>query len=87
MKVIERAAFKWDTLAIRLYFDSYDVQRVERDSHHQTIHACRSVLMEWLEGKGRTPTTWDILIKALNEAELSLLASDLNLVLHRDIHP
>ena len=89
MKVIERAASKWETVASKLYFKDHDVRRIERDCHYMTMHACRSVLMEWLEGKGRTPTTWDTLIKALREAELSLVARDLEVVLdtHSIIEP
>lgn len=32
---------------------------------------------DWLEGKGRQPTTWETLIEALEEANLSELANDL----------
>ena len=36
---------------------------------------------EWLEGKGRTPTTWETVIKALEEADLGEVAQDLKEVL------
>ena len=36
---------------------------------------------DWLEGKGRQPTTWETLIKALEEADFSEVANDLKDVL------
>ena len=36
---------------------------------------------EWLEGKGRTPTNWETVIKSLEEAELGEVAQDLKEVL------
>ena len=39
------------------------------------------MFMEWLEGKGRSPKTWETVIEALEEADLSEVASDLKDVL------
>ena len=36
--------------------------------------------MEWLRGNGRKPTTWNTIIKALEEADLVELAADLKIV-------
>ena len=82
VKVIENAAAKWEEVATRLYFESHDISRIRKDYHQQTIEACRTVFIEWLQGKGRKPTTWDTVIKALEEADLSELAGDLKVVLH-----
>lgn len=39
-----------------------------------------AVFTEWLEGKGRKPTTWETLITALKEGEFLTVASDLEIV-------
>ena len=82
VKVIEQAAAKWEKVATRLYFESHDISRIRKDYHQQTIEACRTVFIEWLQGKGRKPTTWDTVIKALEEADLSELAGDLKVELY-----
>ena len=82
VKVIEQAAAKWEEVATRLHFESHDISCIRKDYHQQTIEACRTVFIEWLQGKGRKPTTWDTVIKALEEADLSELAGDLKVVLH-----
>ena len=81
VRVIDTAAAIWDKVALRLHFEHHDIVRIERDCHYQTRPACRTVFSEWLEGKGRQPASWDILIKALREAGLSDAASDLEYVL------
>ena len=80
MRVIERAAAKWVSVATRLHFESHDISRIREDYNQQTLKACQAVFIEWLEGKGRTPTTWNTVIKALEEAYLSEIAGDLNIV-------
>ena len=77
IKVIKWTAAKWELVAIRLHFESHDISRIGMDNHQQAIDATRTVFMEWLEGKGRKPTTWKTLINALDEADFSELASDL----------
>lgn len=81
LKMIDQSAAKWEKLAIRLHFENHDVSRIRKDHHLQSVDACRTALMEWLDGKGRQPTTWGTLIKALVEAEMAELAGDLELVL------
>ena len=77
VKVISRVAAKWETVATRLHFEGHDIERIEKDKPHQSLDACRTMFIEWLEGKGRTPITWETVIKVLEEAELAELASDL----------
>ena len=83
VKVIERAAAKWEEVATRLYFEHHDISRIRENCHQQTVKACRTVFIEWLEGKDycRKPITWNTVIKALKEADLSVLAADLEGVL------
>ena len=80
VRVIKQAAAKWESVATRLYFNIDDITRIREDYHQQAFKACRTTFIEWLQGKGRTPTTWNTVIKALDEADLSELAGDLNIV-------
>ena len=81
VKVIEQAAAKWERVATRLYFGSHDICRIKKDYPNQSFEACQTVFIEWLNGKGRKPISWETLIKALKEADLSELAADLEVVL------
>ena len=79
--MIDTSAAIWDKVALRLHFKGHDITRIQRDCHYQTGPACQTVFSEWLEGKGRQPASWDTLIKALREAGLSDIVSDLECVL------
>ena len=81
VRVMDIVSHRWEAFATRLYFDHYDIQRIERDSHYQTNRACRQVITEWLDGKGRQPATWTLLIKAVKEAQLYELAKDIEFIL------
>ena len=81
MRVIKQTAAKWESIATRLYFEIDDISRIREDYHLQSQKACQTVFIEWLQGKGRKPTTWNVVIKALKEADLSEVAADLKVVL------
>ena len=80
VNVINKTACVWEKVAMRLHFEGHDISRI-RKNKPQAEDACRTVFIEWLEGKGRTPTTWDTVLQALNEAEQGELAKDLKEVL------
>jgi hypothetical protein len=80
VKVIKSVAGKWEGVAERLYFDHHDIERINRD-HRLAIPSCRTMFAEWLDGAVRQPVDWVTLIKVLDEAEFSELASDLQVVL------
>ena len=48
-----------------------------RADNQQCEDACRNMCIEWLEGKGREPKTWQTLLDALKEADFGEVASDL----------
>ena len=81
VKLIERVAAKWEAVATRLYFEGSDIERIKRDCNHQSVHCCRTVFIEWTDGRGRKPVTWEELIKAINEADFSEVAKDLQFIL------
>ena len=81
VKILSRSAGYWEQIATRLYFEAEDIVSIGRDHHLHAMDACRKVFIFWLEGKGRSPQTWETIIKVLEEAELSEMASDLKVIL------
>ena len=84
VRVIDRVAAKWEKVATRLHFEGHEIKRIERDNHYQSTDSCRAMLIEWLGGNGREPKTWETIIKALIEADLSTCAEDLNWIMTQD---
>ena len=80
VNVIDKTACAWEKVAMRLHFEGHDISRIRRNER-QAEDACRTMFGEWLQGKGRTPTTWDTVLQALNEARQGELAKDLEEVL------
>ena len=78
--MINKTAHVWKKIATQLHFEGHDISRIKQDEP-QAEDACRTVFIEWLEGKGRTPTTWGTILQTLNEAEQGELANDLEEVL------
>ena len=74
--MIATVASIWKKYAIRLHFEAHDILRIEQDSRLQSVSASQQMMMEWLNGKGRQPTTWATVIEALEECELSQIAKD-----------
>ena len=81
VRVISVVAGKWEKVATRLFLESHDIERIERDCFYKTESSCRAVFMEWLAGKYREPVTWETLIKVLEEANFSTVVSDLVFIL------
>jgi hypothetical protein len=69
VELIDAVAALWDKVALRLHFKRYDIDRIARDHHQQSVSAARTVFTEWLNGKGRQPPSWAVLIKVLQEIE------------------
>jgi hypothetical protein len=79
--VISVIAGKWEKIATRLYLETHDIERIERNCFYKAESSCRTVFMEWLDGRYREPVTWETLIKALEEANFSKVVRDLVLIL------
>ena len=79
IRIIDRIAYKWRRVAIRLHFEAHQIEGIEQDCHYQTSDASRKMIMKWLDGGGslRKPITWATLIEALEEADLSEVAKDI----------
>ena len=76
VKIIDKVAASWAAVATRLYFEGHEIRSISRDNQC-AVDACREVFIQWLDGKGRTPTTWATIIKALEEASFSEVVNDL----------
>ena len=89
VKLINVVASNWDSIALRLHFEHFDIEQIKRDYYQQCALACRTMFSEWLDGKGRSPASWNTLIKALREsqsdhekqAEMSKIIMDLEYIL------
>ena len=82
LKLIDTAAALWDKVALKLHFEGRDIARIARDHHQQSVLAATTVFIEWLDGKGRQPPSWAVLIKALKETELFIdVVNDLECIL------
>ena len=80
VRVIQQSAAKWERIATGLHFESYDISRIKKD-YNECYDACQTVFVEWLNGSGRKPITWNTLIKVLIEVELSELATTVEHIL------
>ena len=81
VKVIETVSARWEKVATRLHVDYHIIERIRKDNQHQCEPCCCKMFSEWLNGKGRQPVNWHTLIIALEEANFSELASDLQIIL------
>lgn len=77
VKVIRSTAAEWEQVATRLHLDHHIIEHIKRDNHYQTVPCCHKIFEEWLDGAGQQPATWKTLIIALEEANFSELANDL----------
>ena len=82
---MDRVAGKWKDLALALHFDGQTLDMIQEDSSCSKT-ACYTVLQRWLEGKGRQPACWDILLKALKDAEFGVLVGELTEALQQLEH-
>ena len=83
LKLIDRVAYKWEDIAIRLHFEGHSISEINRDSHFQARPACQKMFIKWTQGVGRKPTTWKTLITALKEAGLGEVADELHKVINK----
>ena len=81
IKLINTIAYNWDKVALRLHFEHHHIKRIKQDCRQQSIEACMTMFIDWLDGTGRKPMSWLTLIEALKEAEMSEVATDLECIL------
>ena len=84
--MIETAAPNWRRLAYALNLSSAVVQIIAENSLFMPDIACENALSRWMaDGPTDLPVCWASLLLALRHADLTTLASDLELVLMEDI--
>ena len=82
VRVIETSAPRWRFVAYALNLSSASVDSIERSSFYQPVKACEIALSRWMtEALTGQPVCWASLLQALRHADLTTLASDLELVL------
>ena len=96
VRIMEKAAPKWDEVAIALGFDGARIEAIEMGTHYQPGNACRKMFTGWLAGgHDLKPPTWDVLIQSLRAASLTdvsdLLSNTIEIVSfthnsYHDIH-
>ena len=57
---------------------------IESAKMHNVTEINKTILQNWIGGKGEEPFTWDTLVKCLRDADLNGLANDIEAVLCYD---
>lgn len=83
IRIIDRVAPKWDTVAIMMDFDQKgDTQAAIKKDFSSVLECCTETFRLWLDGKGnRQPATWSTLLEILDDCDLANLAQDIQMVL------
>ena len=83
IRVVEEVSVDWEKLALALHFRG-TVIRAVRENKREVEAACRRILERWsLDGEGRQPATWEILVECLEDIEHVVLAENLR----RELEP
>lgn len=56
------------------------IENMERKYGSDPERINREILQEWTKGRGKQPVSWETLIEVLNDVELSILASEIEVV-------
>ena len=86
IRVISQIAGGWEKVALALRFDGAALTAIDRDSFHRPEMACLNMFQRWMRGEGRGPVCWEVLMKALKDAEYTVLAEDLAVALQQLEH-
>ena len=79
MEILATIAAHWQDFGYLLDFDETGrtIDRIAREHQLRPIDCCAAMLREWLEGRGRQPATWAMLIDLLKDADINDLAQQL----------
>ena len=80
VNVIKAVAPCWEKFALYLKMDKSMIDIWKRDTG-QVEDAARELFGHWLDGSGCQPVSWRMLIQALHEAGLSIIAANVEKVL------
>ena len=76
LNIIESIALQHSMLSILLLND--DITKAVGQSSRDSFRITFEVLKQWIQGKGRTPITWETLVKVLESIDLRVLAREIN---------
>lgn len=54
--------------------NGHKVKSIERTEHGDSLRITVEILRQWLQGKGRSPVTWQTLIACLRDTHLNVIA-------------
>ena len=67
---------KYHNLGAQLLLGSFGyIRSLERELHENAERINCQILQEWLDGKGRKPTSWGTLVRVLSDIEMGELAN------------
>ena len=79
--IVPNVAHKWKELAIQFGFDKDGTKASKIQKNHFSSGGvelcCTEACLEWLNGKGRKPPSWEELIRCLEAIQLIILAHDI----------
>ena len=72
----------WEDLLMMFNFEPVSstdalIRRIRKDTGYLGEEACREVLIKWLSGDGKQPTTWETLINVIDDLGQGELASEI----------
>ena len=70
-----KAAARWSTLGTHLKIDRHKLEVIRRDHHNDSEGALHAVFTTWLDNAEEP--SWNKIVKALNDTELGVLASEI----------
>ena len=76
IRIIEKTSHNWYNLGLGLGFEGHVLDAIDLQFRRPN-DACRSVLQDWLLGRGKQPVTWKTLIQALEKANFPALVLEL----------
>ena len=78
ISIIKQVAPHWTDFALGLDFDptGTTIQTIEKKRLYDPEACCKEMMEMWLEGKGRQPATWELLVEILRDCDLNVLAKE-----------
>ena len=76
ISIIKQVTPHWRKFALRLDFDRDGtmIQIIEGNKPNNLEACCQEMMQMWLQGKGRQPVTWELLVEILHDCDLNVLA-------------
>ena len=67
---------KYHNLGVQLLLESFGyIRSLERELHENAERINCQIFQEWLDGKGRKPSSWGTLVRVLSDIEMGELAN------------